>query len=148
VVFEEAKPKVLAIPGGFVMLSDGLLKQLKDESELAAVLGQAIAHILLDHGAKELKSAMKDKKKPEQLIAEAHRLLHSDRPLKQIIAADALGTVLAACAGYDPTALVRVVERTNPKAKLRIARLLKLIKQAKLKGGKKLRTRFEKLASL
>ena len=146
VVFEDKTPKVLAIPGGFVMLSDGLLKQLEDESELAGVLGQAIAHVLLDHGAKELKSALKNK--PDQLIAEAHRLLHKDRPLKQVIAADALGTVLAACAGYDPTALARVVERTDPKAKLRIARLLKLLKDTKLKGGKKLKTRFEKLASL
>ena len=146
VVFEEKKPKVLAIPGGFVMLSDGLLKQLEDESELAAVLGTAIAHILLDHGAKELKSALKGK--PDQLIAEAHRLLHKDRPIKQLVAADALGTVLSACAGYDPTALTRVIQRTDPKAKLRLARLLKLLKRAKLKGGKKLKTRFEKLASL
>jgi hypothetical protein len=148
VVFEGTKPKVLAIPGGFVMVSDGLLKQLQDESELAGVLGTAIAHILLDHGAQELKSAMKGKQKPEQLIAEAHRLLHKDRPLKQLIAADALGTVLSACAGYDPTALTRVIQRTDPKAKLRTARLLKLIKSARLKGGKKLKTRFEKLASL
>jgi hypothetical protein len=148
VVFEEKQPKVLAVPGGFVMISDGLLKKLKDESELAAVLGTAIAHILLDHGAKELKSAMKGKQKPEQLVAEAHRLLNTDRQLNQIIAADALGTVLTACAGYDPTALTRVVQRTDPKAKLRTARLLKLIKSAKLKGGKKLKTRFEKIASL
>jgi len=146
VVFEEKQPRVLAIPGGFVMISDGLLKKLKDESELAGVLGGAIAHILLDHGAKELKSALKDK--PDQLIAEAHRLLNKDRPLKQLIAADALGTVLCTCAGYDPTALTRVIPRTDPKAKLRTARLLKLIKSAKLKGGKKLKTRFEKIASL
>jgi len=148
VVFEDEKPKVLSIPGGFVMLSDGLLKKLQDESELAGVLGTAIAHILLDHGAKELKSAMKGKQKQEQLIAEAHRLLHKDRPLNQEIAADALGTVLSACAGYDPTALTRVIERTDPNAKLRLARLQKLIKQAKLKGGKQLKDRFEKLASL
>jgi predicted Zn-dependent protease len=146
VVFEEKNPKVLAIPGGFVMLSDGLLKQLEDESELAGVLGSAIAHILLDHGAKELKSALKDN--PDQLIAEAHRLLHKDHPLKQQVAADALGTVLSACAGYDPTALTRVIQRTDPKAKLRLARLLKLIRSAKLKGGKQLKERFEKIASL
>jgi hypothetical protein len=148
VVFEEKKPKVLAIPGGFVMLSDGLLKQLEDESELAGVLGTAIAHILLDHGARELKSALKGKQTPEQLIAEAHRLLHKDRPLMQLVAADALGTILSTCAGYDPTALTRVLQRTDPKAKLRIARLLKLLKDTKLKGGKKLKNRFEKLASL
>jgi hypothetical protein len=146
VVFEDKNPKVLAIPGGFVLLSDGLLKQLKDESELAGVLATAIAHILLDHGAKELKSALKDK--PDQLIAEAHRLLHKDRPLKQLVAADALGTVLSTCAGYDPTALTRVIKRTDPQAKLRLARLLKLIKRVKLKGGKQLKDRFEKIASL
>jgi len=148
VVFEEKQPKVLAVPGGFVLISDGLLKRLEDESELAGVLGTAIAHILLDHGALELKSAMQGKQKPEQLIAEAHRLLHKERPLKQLVAADALGTVLSACAGYDPTALTRVIQRTDPKAKLRTARLLKLIKSARLKGGKKLKARFEKIASL
>ena len=146
VVFEDKQSKVLAIPGGFVLVSDGLLKQLKDEAELAGVLGQAIAHILLDHGAGELKQAAQGKQKPEQLIAEAHRLLHKPRPLKQLIAADALGTILSACAGYDPTALTRVLQRTDSQAKLRIARLLKLLKTAELKGGKKLKTRFEKLA--
>jgi hypothetical protein len=147
VVFEEKQPEILAVPGGFVLISDGLLGKLQDESELAGVLGHAIGHILLDHGAKELKRALKDKKTPEQLVVEAHRLLQKPPAKINQFEADALGAVLSACAGYDPSALARVLKRTDPTAKPRIARLEKLIKSARLKGGKKLKTRFEKIAS-
>lgn len=147
VVFEGKEPQILPVPGGFVLISGGLLGRLQDEAELAGVLGHAIAHILLDHGAEELQKAVGGKKNPEQLIAEAHRLLNKKRPLKQLAAADALGTVLAACAGYDAAALARVLQRTDTSAKPRIARLQKLIKTAKLKGGKQLKSRFEKIAS-
>ena len=44
VVFEDKNPKILAVPGGFVLISDGFLGQLKDEAELAGILGHAIAH--------------------------------------------------------------------------------------------------------
>jgi hypothetical protein len=145
-VFEDRQTKLLAVPGGFVLISDGLFKRLKDESELASVLGHAIAHILLDHGAKELKRALKDKKTPEQLVTEAHRLLQKPPSRTQQFEADALGTVLSACAGYDPTALARVLKRTDSTAKPRIARLEKLVKSARLKGGKTLKARFEKIA--
>jgi hypothetical protein len=146
VVFEEQKPKILAVPGGFVLLSDGLLKQLKDESELAGILGHAIAHILLDHGAKELKKAAKNKKTQEQLVEEAHRLLHAAPTQTQQFEADSLGVILSACAGYDASALTRVLKRTDPAAKPRISRMQKLIQSAKLKGGKQLKSRFEKIA--
>ena len=54
--------------------------------------------------------------------------------------------ILSACAGYDASALTRVLDRTDSSAKPRISRLQKLIKSAKLKGGKKLKSRFKKIA--
>ena len=39
-----------AVPGGFVFVTTGMLKFLKDEDELAAILGHEMGHIELRHG--------------------------------------------------------------------------------------------------
>jgi len=43
-------PNALALPGGYVFVSTGLLKKLKSEYELAAILGHEIAHVAQRHG--------------------------------------------------------------------------------------------------
>ena len=49
-VFESAESHAVAVPGGPVMVPTGLLKALQSETELAAVLAHAIAHVELRHG--------------------------------------------------------------------------------------------------
>lgn len=44
-------------PGGYVMITKGALKHLKNEAELAGVLAHEIAHISLQHGLKAVKSS-------------------------------------------------------------------------------------------
>jgi len=39
-----------AAPGGYIMLTDGLLQRVSDEEQLAAVLAHEIAHVTLRHG--------------------------------------------------------------------------------------------------
>jgi len=43
-----------AVPGGFVFITTGMLKFLKDEDELAAILGHEMGHMELRHGMKSV----------------------------------------------------------------------------------------------
>jgi beta-barrel assembly-enhancing protease len=52
VVLNNSVPNAWALPGGKIAVNRGLLPQLKDESELAAVLGHEIVHAAARHGAK------------------------------------------------------------------------------------------------
>ena len=52
VVLNNSVPNAWALPGGKIAVNRGLLTELKDESELAAVLGHEIVHAAARHGAK------------------------------------------------------------------------------------------------
>jgi predicted Zn-dependent protease len=52
VVLANSVPNAWALPGGKIAVNHGLLTELKDESELAAVLGHEIVHAAARHGAK------------------------------------------------------------------------------------------------
>ncbi|MCD6415090.1 MAG: M48 family metalloprotease [Planctomycetes bacterium] len=49
-VVESDQPNALALPGGYIFVSTGLLTQLGSESELACVLGHEICHVAQKHG--------------------------------------------------------------------------------------------------
>ena len=51
-----------ALPGGYVYVTKGLLSAIRDESELAAVLGHEITHVSHRHGIKQLQTALVTKK--------------------------------------------------------------------------------------
>ena len=48
------EPRGVALPGGYIYLSVGLLQQLRSQCELAAVLSHMMAHASLGHPAKAL----------------------------------------------------------------------------------------------
>ncbi|PID61620.1 MAG: peptidase M48 [Gammaproteobacteria bacterium] len=50
-VINDSTPNAWALPGGKISINRGLLTELKDESELAAVLGHEIVHAAARHGA-------------------------------------------------------------------------------------------------
>src|SRR5687767_1628539 len=52
VVLNNPVPNAWALPGGKIAVNLGLLTELKNESELAAVLGHEIVHAAARHGAK------------------------------------------------------------------------------------------------
>lgn len=52
------EPRATASPGGTVMISTGLLRELQSEEELAAVLAHEVAHVQRGHGVEVLKAAM------------------------------------------------------------------------------------------
>lgn len=122
-----------AAPGGFVLVTTGLLKKLKSEDELAGVLAHEAAHVCLKHGLKTIK-ASRLTKAFSILGAEAAKE-YSPSELKQLTEvfggavddvvndlvvkgysrdkeyeADKKGAAYARAANYDPEGLSRSIE--------------------------------------
>ncbi len=52
-VTQEQDPKAFSVPGGYIFISEGLLKLCADEAELAGVIAHEIIHIVVRHGLRE-----------------------------------------------------------------------------------------------
>jgi predicted Zn-dependent protease len=111
-----------ALPGGPIFITEGLLRQLKTEGELAAVLGHEIGHVIARHSSERLA-----KQQLTQGLVSAVVLGTGDYSTAQIgqmvggminmkygredeIESDRLGLRVMAEAGYDPRAMIRVME--------------------------------------
>jgi predicted Zn-dependent protease len=111
-----------ALPGGQVFITTGLYKLLETEGQLAGVLGHEIGHVLSRHGAQQLA-----KQQLTQGLAGAAGMAGGDRNAAQIAAqvgalvnmkygrgaeteADKWGVKLCAEAGYDPRAMIGVMQ--------------------------------------
>ncbi|HVS27199.1 MAG TPA: M48 family metalloprotease [Burkholderiales bacterium] len=114
-----------AAPGGYIIVTKGMMKQLRNEAELAGVLGHEVAHVTQKHHLKALrKSAVMNLLSAGAAAATAESR-HADLvqklagPTKELYArgldktdeyeADRMGVVLAARAGYDPYGLPAVL---------------------------------------
>jgi predicted Zn-dependent protease len=128
-----------AMPGGMVIISNGLLKRLQSESELAGVLAHEIAHVVQKHQLKAIQSGQLadvaqsvgtdyatsriaggggnavGKVLGSALAGQGIELLKNGFLVKPLdrdkeYEADRMGVVLAARAGYDPYGLVAVMQ--------------------------------------
>ena len=112
----------LALPGGLLYVTRGLLTLANDASEVAAVLAHEMAHITSKHGQARLKKARK-----AELISRAVEGVISDSSTLESIQqrsqlsfaaftqaqeldADVIGVRNAGLAGYDPYAAARFLE--------------------------------------
>jgi len=57
-VVDQAYLNAMALPGGFIYVTRGMLADLNDEAQLAGVLGHEITHVNSRHGAKLLTKAL------------------------------------------------------------------------------------------
>jgi predicted Zn-dependent protease len=56
-VLDSPEINAFAAPGGFIYITTGILKSLKDEAELAAVLGHEVGHVVKQHSLKRMQRA-------------------------------------------------------------------------------------------
>lgn len=123
-VLETEDINAFAAPGGYVLITKGLYRQLRNEAELAGVLGHEIAHVAKKHHLNVLKKSMligalgqaasKEATGSDQLVQNLigngaeimARSLDKDAEYE----ADRIGAVFAARAGYDPWGLPAVLQ--------------------------------------
>lgn len=112
-----------AAPGGFVLVTTGLMKQLQSEDELAFVLAHEVAHVLRQHhyrvvqrqrlaeaAAKTLQATTGEA--PDAALSQASAQIYARGLDKSSeFEADRIGAELMTRAGYDPAAAVGVLER-------------------------------------
>jgi beta-barrel assembly-enhancing protease len=120
-----ADPKTVnafALPGGPIFITEGLLRQLKTEAELAGVLGHEIGHVIARHSSERIA-----KQQLTQGLLTALVVGSGDYSAAQIgqvvgsminmsygrddeLESDALGIRIMVEGGYDPRGMIRVME--------------------------------------
>jgi predicted Zn-dependent protease len=116
-------PSVNAVgsPGGFVLVTTGLLRAVRSEDELAGVLAHEVAHVQRGHTMQPVEAARKQEQLTSGALAGTNEVLHAffgrvvtlgadfvlDKGFgkKNELAADALAARILAEAGYQPAAL-------------------------------------------
>lgn len=128
VLRDERAVNAFALPGGQVFITAGLLDQLQTEGQLAAVLAHEIGHVVERHAAERLAKAKlsqgltgaiviaaydpddpKSRRAAEVAIAISH-LNNLKYSREDELESDRVGVVFMTKAGYDPNAMIRVME--------------------------------------
>ena len=119
------------MPGGKIVVYEGLLPITQDEASLAIVLGHEIAHAVAKHSAEQLSTQMKQQYGLQigSAVASALGMGQNTQSIVQAIAAqgfnfknlsysrsheseaDHMGLIFAAMAGYDPQVAVSFWQR-------------------------------------
>ncbi len=148
-------------PGGHVFITRGLYSQLRDEAELAAVLGREIARLADKRLLLDLRANAATSGRPRDEAAFLRQLLGDgldalQRPLaaESEYLADRAAVMLAARAGYDPYGLAAFLQQlsglpetdprlawlsgTQPRVETRLSRLSHTLEEclAHLPAGK------------
>ena len=132
-------------PGGYIFITRGAIEAMDDESELAAVIGHEMMHVCQRHIVKELNiHGTSDSPVAGfshmiggageavnltfiRALDEATKILFERGYKKQDeVEADTMGTILAANAGYDPTALIRYFQKIKTGQEKETASIQKL----------------------
>lgn len=128
---QDQSVNAFCMPGGKIVVYEGLLPVTKDEASLAIVLGHEIAHAVAKHSAEQMSKQIKNQYGTEILgqVLNAAGVSSSTTQLAQIIAqkglqfrslkysrdneseADRMGLIFAAMAGYDPNVAVSFWQR-------------------------------------
>lgn len=159
-----------ACPGGIVFITRGALELMRSEAELACFLGHEISHVVYRHGMKEMEERkemimadnvfdeMNDEldvsdetiqlsHELDDLALNAYETIFHGRLSNYEEEADEVGLLYAARAGYDPKAMISLLDRVGKsnsvagaehysvsQNKLRIKRIKSYLKQKPFKG--------------
>jgi predicted Zn-dependent protease len=127
-VLDTNSVNAFATPGGYVFITRGMLMRMRDESELAGVLAHEISHVVEKHALNTMRkgklvdmaSDALSRNKPEyaKLVSAGTEIFARGLDKEDEFAADRMGVVLAARAGYDPYGLpatLQTLSSINPK---------------------------------
>jgi len=124
-VLEDDDINAFATPGGYVLITRGLLMRMRDEAELAGVLGHEITHVVEKHALKTMRKGAlaglagdalsayaehKGKENYSKVVNAGTEIYTRGLDKEDEYAADRAGVVLAARAGYDPYGLPSVLQ--------------------------------------
>jgi predicted Zn-dependent protease len=134
-IIDVADVNAMALPGGYIYITRGMLAMLNSEAQLAGVLGHEIGHVTSRHAAKQLTKALGAQILSLGLIAVSpggrqntgewvkvsgalfnHVLLGYGREAE--MEADELGLRTAYRAGYDPQEMVAFLNAMKMKERL------------------------------
>jgi predicted Zn-dependent protease len=120
-----------AAPGGYIFITKGALKDMKDESELAGVLAHEVSHVTEKHVVKELKIKGSDETSElarligggsdaaraafGQAVDKGLEMIYKDGYKKEDeLQADKSAVSISTLTGYDPSGLSRYLSRIKP----------------------------------
>ncbi|MEO2066124.1 MAG: M48 family metallopeptidase [Desulfurobacteriaceae bacterium] len=122
-VIEKDELNAFALPGGWVYIYTGLLKKLKNEADLAFVLGHETGHIVGRHAIRRLQliyginfilsltlSGKELSPVEEQVLKVLYQIVISGYSRKEEFEADAMGAYYAGKAGWNPVASIETIE--------------------------------------
>lgn len=171
IVLDTDGVNAFAAPGGFVHITRGALALLKNESELAGVLGHETGHVVERHtitaiqkgkafqmGANETLSS-----NPElfrRVVDKAYEVVYAGFGRAEELEADAVGLAMAAKAGYAPDGVAKFLmtlkERnsgsqekqglfaSHPQTDERIEKMAAVVEKEKWSSDISLETRYKK----
>jgi predicted Zn-dependent protease len=135
-VLDSDNINAFATPGGYVLITKGLLARLKNEAELGGVLAHETAHVVRKHHLNAMKKGkgieaganvvsmyleqqgQRSAAAKEKLVGGMKEIMLRGLDKDDEFEADRMGVVIAARAGYDPFGLVSVLQMLqslNPK---------------------------------
>ena len=122
---QDASVNAWCMPGGKIVVYEGLLPVTQDEASLAIVLGHEIAHAVARHSAEQLSTQMRQEyimqlgttvagaigmgEKTQSIVQTAAALNFNFGNLKY--SRDHMGLIFAAMAGYDPQVAISFWQR-------------------------------------
>ena len=130
---QDKSANAFCMPGGKIVVYEGLLPYTQNEASLAIVLGHEIAHAVAKHSAEQMSKQIESQYGTQILgsVLNAPGVSSSTTQLAQIIAqkglqfrslkysrdneteADRMGLIFAAMAGYDPNVAVSFWQRMS-----------------------------------
>jgi predicted Zn-dependent protease len=136
VLSDEKTINAFALPGGQIFITSALLKKLKTEGQLAGVLGHEIGHVIARHGAEHMAKqkltdgltgaaimATYDSSKPNSSRAKiaiarmVGEMVNMKFGRNDELESDQLGLKFMYEAGYNPNAMIGVMEILDAESK-------------------------------
>lgn len=129
-VIESNDVNAFAAPGGYIFVTRGLYRLLKNEAELAGVLAHEVGHVIRQHhlkilqqsklvdlGGKLLSKQVGGNDQVQKLIGSGAEVVARSLDKSAEFEADRIAVVLATRAGYDSFALPEVLQQIGHFAK-------------------------------